>query len=475
MDYILTASVSVAAGIAAITSAVPELLPHRVGLAVLVIMLITILNLKGIKESGVTFSIPTYLFIATFFIMLGVGFFRYLTGSIPEVSHESFVAVSGISLFLLLRAFSSGCAALTGVEAVSDGIPAFKKPESRNAATTLIIMAAILTTLFLGISFLSYHFGIVPHDQRTVVSMLAEAIFGKGVFFYLVQVFTMLILILAANTSYADFPRLCFFLAKDKFMPNQFRQLGSRLVFSNGIIFLGLAASFLVIVFQGSVHHLIPLYAVGVFTSFTLSQAGMIKRNLTKREGNWKKAVIINTAGVTMTFLALLIIAATKFMHGAWIIILLIPLLVLMFENIHRHYDAIAEQLSVCKLKAPLFKREKHMMVVLMPSFHKGVIQSIGFAKTFCKKVVAVHIQLNGDDETEALHEKWKKFKPGVKLVIIKSPYRNLLGPLMEYIDSLEKKDPLCNVTVVIPEFVPKKLWHHLLHNQTALAVKTAI
>ncbi|MEK6916219.1 MAG: APC family permease [Nanoarchaeota archaeon] len=476
LDYILTAAVSVAAGVAAVTSAFPELIPYKVAIGVFVLMLVSLLNLKGVKESGVIFSVPTYMFIVTFFVMIGVGFYRYFAGQIIPFPTEGITAIAGFSLFLLLRAFSSGSAALTGIEAVSNGVPAFKKPASKNAKATLLAMAIILSILFFSITFLALQYHITPTHDRTVVSILAEGIFGKGVMFFIVQLFTMLILFLAANTSFADFPRLCFFLAKDKYLPNQFKQLGDRLVFSTGIIFLGVAASLLIIFFGGSVHHLIPLYAIGVFTSFTLSQVGMVKKNLlNKGAGGRKRAIVINSVGSIMTFIALVIITITKFSSGAWTIVILLPLLVLLLNKIHNHYTKLANQLSVENLEAPLKKKngEKYMMIVMVASFHKGIIKSVIFAKAFCKNVKAVHIDMGGS-EKEKLLEKWEKFKPGVELVILDSPYRVLISTLLKYLDEIEK-DPKLNVTIIIPEFVPTKAWHHFLHNQTGLSLKTAI
>jgi amino acid transporter len=472
LDYILTVSVSVAAGVAAVTSAFPIFLHHKVAIGLIVIAIITILNLKGVKESGLIFSIPTYLFIFSFFAMIIVGFIKYFTGNLMPLEHETVVPIAGLSVFLLMRAFSSGCAALTGVEAISNGVQAFKKPESKNAQATLVTMALILTGLFFGITFLAYQYHIIPHHDRTVVSILAEAIFGKTWAFYVIQAFTMLILFLAANTSFADFPRLCFFLAKDTYLPRQFMQLGERLVFSNGIIFLGLASSILIIIFKGSVHLLIPLYAVGVFTSFTLSQTGMVRKNKRERK---RKAMFVNLAGAIMTFIALSIIAYTKFLTGAWIIVILIPMLVILFKRIHEHYHDVADQLSVCEVKYPIkLEKGKHLMIVLVPSFHKGVMHALKFANTFCNNVVAVHVDISGSQRDKLL-EKWHKYVPKIKLVVLDSPYRLLVNRLTQYLDELEKKDKTLNVTVVIPEFVPKKWWHHILHNQTALALKTAI
>ncbi|MCM2325999.1 MAG: APC family permease, partial [Candidatus Woesearchaeota archaeon] len=476
LDYILTVSVSVAAGVAALTSAFPGLFPHRVFIGVCVVIFIMIMNLKGVKESGLFFSVPTYLFIGSYVAMIGVGFYRFFTGTLtPTIIQEQVPILSSISLFLLLRAFSGGCTALTGVEAISNGVLAFKKPEAQNAKKTLTVMAIIITVLVFGIAFLANQLHIHPEHSRTLVSLIAENMFGRTWFYFLVQATTMMILFLAANTSFADFPRLCYFHARDGFMPRQFTQLGDRLVYTYGIIFLAFFSSLLIIGFHGSVHMLIPLYAIGVFTSFSLSQAGMIKRHFTLRKKGWVKSIIINGIGFVLTTIVLFIILITKFMHGAWVIIVLVAFFNFLFKGIKRHYESVAEQLTVSDLKAPLkLKKNKHMMIVLVPSFHKGIIQALEFARTFCHDVQAVHVDISGK-ERDRLMEKWKKYVPDMKLIVLDSPYRVLTGRLMEYLDELEKKDKTLNVTVVIPEFVPKIWWHHILHNQTALALKTAI
>ncbi|MBN2422986.1 amino acid permease [Candidatus Woesearchaeota archaeon] len=433
------------------------------------------MNLKGTRESGIAFSIPTYFFIISFLVMILIGFMRYFTGTLtPAVVDYQLTVVSGASVFFLLRAFSSGCVALTGIEAVSNGVLAFKKDESKNAVKTLFAMAILLSVLFFGITFLSIKMNIVPSLERTVVSIIAENLFGKTMFFYVLQACTMLILFLAANTSFADFPRLCFFLAKDNYLPNQFKRLGDRLVFSNGIMFLGLSASLLLVLFGASVHNLIPLYAVGVFTSFTLSQAGMTKRHFALKSRNWRLSALVNILGTIMSFTVLIIIAVSKFTEGAWIIIILIPIFVFIFKKIHGHYTNLAGQLSVADLKKIRFKKEKHLLIVLVPSFHKGIIKALNFAKTFSDKVIAVHFKLT-DRDTENVLKYWKKFNVPVKLDIVDSPYRTLISPLNAYLDRIEKRDPNLQVIVIIPEFVPKKGWHHFLHNQTGLALKTNI
>ena len=477
LDYILTVAVSVAAGVAAVTSAFPFLYPEKVLIGVSVVAFIAIMQLKGVRESGIVFSIPTYIFIFSFILMILVGLFKYFTGtlttSIVYVQAETF---SAVSIFLLLRAFSSGCTALTGVEAISNGIPAFQEPESTNARKTILYMAVIMTFLFFGVSFLAYHMGITPAAGRTMVSLIAENLFGKGIFFYIIQACTMLILFLAANTSFADFPRLASFLAKDKFLPNQFTRLGERLVFSNGIIMLGIFSCILLIMFNGDVHLLIPLYAVGVFTSFTLSQSGMVIRHLRIREKHWQSHMLINLLGAIMSGVAMIIIAVTKFMHGAWMIVILIILLVIFFLRINKHYTEVAEQLSISNVDVNKILAEpaKHMFVVLVPSLHRGIVEALHRVRNMCDHIVAVHINIGGP-ETERLIKYWEKYNPGVRLVVIDSPYRQLIGPLMTYLDKIEAKAPKLHVTVVVSEFIPRHIWQMILHNQTAQAIKLAI
>ncbi|NTV24494.1 MAG: amino acid permease [Nanoarchaeota archaeon] len=383
--------------------------------------------------------------------------------------------IADVSLFLLLRAFSSGCTALTGVEAISNGVLAFRKPEADNAKKTLTVMAIIITILVFGISFLSFQLHVHPEHDRTLVSLIAENIFGRTFFYFLIQAATMMILFLAANTSFADFPRLCYFHARDGFMPRQFTQLGDRLVFTHGIIFLAFFSSLLIVLFQGSVHMLIPMYAVGVFTSFTLSQAGMVKHHLKHKKGNWVRSIIVNGLGFVMTLIVLIVVIITKFTHGAWVILILVVFFNFLFKAIKKHYINVAEQLSVEEHKYPLkIKKEKHLMLVLVPSFHKGIVQALTMAKNLCKNVKGLHVNISKRDKDRII-EKWDKYVPGTELVILDSPYRVLSGRLKEYLDEIESKDKNLCVTVVISEFVPTKWWQFLLHNQTALAIKTMI
>ncbi len=474
IDYVLTVAVSVAAGVAAITSAFPALFGHRVVLGILFIAAIATANLRGIRESGKLFALPTYLFIVSFAGMLAYGLVRWAIGlETPAPPAEAQAGtLQDVTLFLVLRAFSSGCAALTGVEAVSDGVPAFQPPEAKNARTVLAWLGLILITLFMGITFLARHYHVTPRDTETVVSQLARQIFGGGLLYYEIQVVTMLILVLAANTSFADFPRLSYFLARDGFIPRQFGTRGDRLVFSNGILILAGTAALLIFIFGGETHALIPLYAVGVFVSFTLSQASMVRRWLGRREEGWWWRWWLNAAGATTTGLVMLVIAATKFTHGAWIVVLLIPLLVIAFLTIHRHYQEVAGQLSLEGYTGP--PPMQHTVLVLVGDLHKGVIHALQYAQSLSPTVKAVYVELD-PDRTRRLEEKWGKWGFGVPLVVLSSPYRSLLTPFLDYLNHLLALGENHWVTIVIPEFVPRRWWQHLLHNQTALLIKGAL
>jgi amino acid transporter len=470
IDYVLTVAVSVAAGVAAVTSAVPVLYPWRVWLCVLAVAGVAVANLRGIRESGNLFAAPTYLFIGSMAIMLGYG----ALGAVFDFVREAPFAphppgLEGVGLFLFLRAFASGCAALTGVEAVSDGIPAFRPPEAQNARTVLGWLGGILIALFVGITFLAYDFGIVPRVGETVVSQLARHLFGTSPLYYEIQAVTMMILLLAANTSFADFPRLSFFLARDRYIPRQFATQGDRLVFSNGILILGGLAALLLVIFGGDTHALIPLYAVGVFLSFTLSQTSMVRRWLRVRGTGWWWRAGLNGVGAAVTGFVLLTIAVTKFSHGAWIVIVLIPILVTAFLLIHRHYEEVAVQLSLEGLEAPPLTNS---VLVLVGDLHRGVVKALQYAQTLSPTAKAVFVETD-PDRTRRLEEKWGAWGMGAPLIVLTSPYRSLLGPLLEYIDHLQEKGgPHHVVTIVIPEFIPARWWQQLMHNQTALLIK---
>ena len=473
VDYVLTVAVSVAAGVAALTSAFPALYGHRVLLGVFFITLIATANLRGIRESGSLFAVPTYLFIVSFAGMLGYGYVRWAFGwETPPPPQHVAEATQTITTFLLLRAFSQGCTALTGVEAVSDGVPAFKPAEAKNARIVLTVLGFILITLFMGVTFLARHYHVTPTEQETVVSQLARLIFGGGLLYYEIQAVTMLILILAANTSFADFPRLSYFLARDGFIPRQFGTRGDRLVFSNGILILGGTAALLIIVFGGDTHALIPLYALGVFVSFTLSQSSMVRRWLVRREEGWWWRAWLNGLGAATTGLVMLVIAVTKFVDGAWVVAMLIPVLVMGFIMIHRHYTDVARQLSLEGYDGP--PPIQHTVLVLVGDLHKGVTGALRYAQALSPSARAVYVELD-PDRTRRLEEKWGKWGLGVPLVVLTSPYRSLLTPFLEYVNHLLALGSNHVVTIVIPEFVPARWWQHLLHNQTALLIKGAL
>lgn len=473
IDYVLTVAVSVAAGVAALTSAFPELYAYRIPLGVLFIAGIATTNLRGLRESSNLFAVPTYLFVVSFASMLAYGFVRWAAGwETPTPPAPDVATTQSLTLFLVLRAFSSGCAALTGVEAVSDGVPAFRPPEARNARVVLTGLGIILIALFMGITFLAHHFHVTPRPEETVVSQLARLIFGGGLLYYEIQTVTMLILVFAANTAFADFPRLAYFLARDSFIPRQFATRGDRLVFSNGILILGGLAALLIVLFGGNTHALIPLYAVGVFLSFTLSQGSMVRRWLTRREAGWRWRWVLNAMGALTTGVVMLVIAGTKFSHGAWMVVLLIPLLVMLFLMINRHYADVARQLSLDDYGGP--PPIDHTVLVLVGDMHRGVASALRYAQALSTSVKAVYVETD-PERTQRLEEKWGKWGLGVPLVVLTSPYRSLLTPFLDYVNHLLALGERHVVTIVIPEFVPARWWQHLLHNQTALLIKGAL
>ncbi|MCI0371763.1 MAG: amino acid permease [candidate division NC10 bacterium] len=473
IDYLLTVAVSIAAGVAAITSAVPQLYPWRVSLASLCIVVIMLANLRGVRESGRLFAVPTYLFIASFLLLLAGGAvvlgFRGDAAIVPE---RPLAAAAAVPFILLLRAFASGCAALTGVEAIANGVQAFRPPEARNAAITLVWMAAILLTLFMGVTYLARSFGVAPQEGETVVSQIARGVFGRTPVYFLVQASTALILLLAANTSFAGFPRLASVLAQDRFLPRQLANMGDRLVYSNGIVILGGLAILLVALFRADTHALIPLYAVGVFLSFTLSQAGMVRRWLRGRKPGWRRGVVINGVGAATTGLVLTVIAGTKFVQGAWIVILLVPCLILIFRKVRRHYLHVTSQLSL-----EGFRDEEptgHTVLVPVSGIHRGVVTALHYAQAICSDVEAVTVSLD-PAATERLRAHWAEYAPDVPLVVLNSPYRSVVEPIREYLEKVKGRSARHLVTVLLPEFVPAHWWEHLLHNQTALALKAVL
>jgi amino acid transporter len=476
IDYVLTVSVSIAAGVAAITSAFPQWQPHAVALCLGFVLLLMLGNLRGIRESGNLFAGPTYFFIISILTMIAVGAVRYFSGAIHPIAPAEKTLPTGttlLPLFVLLTAFSNGCTALTGVEAVSNGVPAFRPPESRNAAATLVAMAVLAITMFIGITLLAHAYGIVPNDAETVVSQIARATFaGRGWPYYAVQAATMAILVLAANTAYADFPRLASIMARDRFLPRQFMNQGDRLAFSNGILILSMLASVLLVVFEGDTHALIPLYMIGVFVSFTLSQAGMVVHWRRLREPGWRSSAVVNGFGAIVTGIVLVIVAMTKAAEGAWIIIVMIPVLVGIFEVTRRHYDHVAAELTLRGWHPEPAGR--HVVIVPIGGLQRAVVKALRYARTLATDVRAVYVELD-PTATDALRRQWKEWGQGVDLIVLESPYRSLMEPLLDYIEELQETEPAAYVTVILPEFVPRRLWQHLLHNQHALLIKGAL
>lgn len=476
IDYILTVSVSVSSGVENIGSAFPLVAEHKVVIGVMIIVGIMVLNLRGIRESANIFAYPTYFFIFSIVTMIIMGTIKVMNGSIvarAPILHEVYPEVP---LFLLLKAFASGCSALTGIEAISNGVPIFKKPSQKNAKVTMIWMAAILGVFFLGITLLAHVIGIVPiHGGETVISQLGKTIFGQSVLYYSTQAAVALILILAANTSYADFPRLTSLIAKDRFLPRQLASVGDRLVFSNGIMGLTIASSLLIIIFKGSTHSLIPLYAVGVFLSFTLSQSGMIVHHLKFKETHWKKGLAINTLGAMTTLTVLIVISITKFMSGAWMVIVLIPSLVFFFKEIKSHYTNVGRQLArdTYHLEREL-EKNPYCAIVPISGIHPGVVLAIEYAQTISDKVLVCYVDVD-QDATEKLRKVWEKWSNGIPLVVIPSPYRSVMGPLLEYIDQVHAESQRTNISVVVPEFITKRWYHQFLHNQMTLVLKAAL
>ncbi|MEK3901037.1 APC family permease [Paenibacillus sp. FSL R7-0179] len=475
VDYILTVAVSVSAGTDAITSAFPSLHPYNVLIAIIFVLLITTLNLRGVTESASFLAYPVYLFVLAMFIMIGLGLFNVLTGRVPAELHSSLgTPVAGISLFLLLRAFSSGSSALTGVEAISNAIPNFKAPAPNNAAKTLAAMGILLALLFSGIVFLAYYYGIAPREQVTVVSDIAEHVFGRSFMYYVVQGTTALILVLAANTGYSAFPLLAVNLAKDKFIPRMFTVRGDRLGYSNGILSLGILSIILIIAFEGRTEHLIPLYAVGVFIPFTLSQTGMIVKWLRHRPEGWLPKLIINAIGALISFVVTMMFFLTKFTQ-VWPVLVFLPLIILFFYRIYKHYESVADQLRVTTCGEPPLAIEGNIIILPVAGITHVVENSLRYAKSLgAQQIIAVHIPFEREDDA-IFEEKWKKFHPEVRLVTLYSPYRSIIHPLSKFIDTVQRKASESNyqVTVIVPQFIPKKGWHNILHNQSSLLIRT--
>ena len=474
VDYTLTVSVSISAGVLAITSAFPSVDEYRVELCLLFLTLLTVGNLRGIRESGRIFAVPTYFFVVSIFALIAFGLYAYATGGMTPVPAPlpEHAGTKPLTTLLLLTAFANGCTAMTGVEAVSDGVPAFERPESKNAAATLVTMAVLAIAMFLGITFLAHAYQVMPTEKESGVSQLARAIFGTTIVYYLVQAATTLILVLAANTAYADFPRLASIVSRDRFLPRQFMNQGDRLAFSNGILVLSAFAALLIIAFKGDTHALLPLYMIGVFVSFTLSQTGMVLHWRKKRTPGWQTSAFINGFGAVVTGIVLVIVAITKTLEGAWIVLLLIPIIIALFKATRRHYDHVAAQLT---LRNYVPQRRVHN-TVLMPvgGLQRAVVEALRYAETLSDDVRAVYVDVD-QTATDQMRRDWEIWGGKAKLVVLDSPFRSVMEPLLEYIEQVENERTDDYVTVILPEFVPARWWQHLLHNQRALLIKGAL
>jgi amino acid transporter len=495
-DYILTVSVSISSGVAQLISAFPELLPYRVIIAVVLVLMVLLLNLRGVRESGAVIATLSYFFIASMFIMVITGIIRYLSGSLHPVIDPPDIELvhlaQPVTFFLLLHAFSNGTSAVTGIEAISDGITAIKEPRSKNAGITLIWMAVILGCLMLSITFIAFQVQTIPSETETVISQIARTVFEmRGFFYFMIIGATTLILIMAANTAFAGFPRLGALIAADGFLPRQMAYKGDRLVYSNGMVMLAVAAAVLIAVTGASVTNLIPLYAIGVFLSFTISQVGMAfhwlkvaktspgqtvqhGETVIKYEKSWITKLIINGFGALTTGIVMIVFALTKFKDGAWIVLILIPLLVAGFYMIHRHYETVKNQLTLQGYGSmPVVTR--HRVILLLSSVHRGTLEALRYARMLSDDITAVHVSID-DAQAEKLVERWKVWGDGTRLVIVESPFRLFLAPVLEYISRMEDQlGPDEVITVVVPQFNPVRRWSRFLHSRTADSLRKAL
>lgn len=475
IDYLLTAAVSLTAGVEALASAFPALWPERVPIALLLLVVITLVNLRGLRETGTLMAIPVYLFLFTYLPMLAYGALRLTTEGPVLLADDALPVTEPLTASLVLHAFASGLTALTGIEAISNGVPAFRPPEARNAGRTLIVMAVLMGLLFAGSIGLTHFLGVLAGPQETILSALARRLLGSGPAYLLIQISTLLILAVAANTSFADFPRVAAILAKDGFLPRQLTVLGDRLVFANGIALLSVVTGALIAVFGGDTHALVPLFAVGAFLAFTLSQAGMVEHWLRERGKKWQLKAIANGVGALTTGTMLLVIGIGKFTNGAWITIFMIPILVSFFLAVRRHYRLVARQLSLRGLPPSLKPFPAPRAVIPISGVHRGVVEAMDFAQSICKDITAVYVELEPGSAAHVC-EAWSKWWPDVPLVVLPSPYRSVIGPLLDFLDEHDRKyNDGQQAILILPEFIPAKWWHSLLHNQTSWLIKAAL
>ncbi len=471
-DYVLTVAVSVASGVAAVASALPQLLPYRVEIAVACIGLIAFANLRGVRESAVVFAAPVYGFIICVLTVVAVGLWRLATGAVTPLPAPALEATESLSVFLVLRAFSSGCASLTGIEAVANGVQAFREPRGRSAAVVMAWIAAVLGTTVLGVSILAHRLHVTPLAHETVLSQVGACLFGRTAPYYVIQAMTAVILVFAANTSFSGFPGLSAFMAKDGYMPRQMLNLGDRLVFQNGILVLAAVSAVLVVAFQGEVTRLIPLYAVGVFTAFTTSQAGMLVHWLRKGGPGARARAAVNGIGALCTGIVLVVVAATKFVHGAWIVCILIPAMVGGFRAVWRHYRYVASRLTLDM--ASSVKPVRNLNLLLVGGIHRGTLEALQYIRTESADSRAIHVEVGGETEPRVLRE-WANWEKEIPLEVVACPHRDLAGTLLAYIEQVRKAEGYDYVTLVVPEFVVGTWWESLLHNHTAFWIQFAL
>jgi amino acid transporter len=476
VDYVLNAAVSLTAGVAAVASAFPVLWPYRVALALALLAVITVVNLRGLQETGSIMAVPVYLFLVTYLSMLAVGAVKLvISGPTPAAISAIPVAFQPVGLILILHAFATGCTALTGIEAISNGVPAFKEPQATNAGRTLIVMAVLMGLLFVGSIGLTQFLGVSAGPDETILSALARRILGSGPLYLVIQFSTLLILAVAANTSFADFPRVSAILARDEFLPRQLRGLGDRLVFTNGILLLALGTAALILIFGGDTHALIPLFAIGAFLAFTLSQSGMVAHWAKQKGPGWRIKAIFNGTGALATGTTVLIVAVAKFSSGAWITVLVIPLIVLGFFQVERHYRRVKAQLSLHGLPPSLRPVRPARVVIPISGVHRGMVNAVLFAQSISSNVTGIYVELE-PGAGALVREQWHEWWPDLPLEVIPSPYRSLVGPLLEFLDKTDTEHNDGQLAVVVlPEFVTTGWWQNLLHNQTALLVKAAL
>ena len=475
VDYILNAAVSLTSGVAAMTSAFPALVPYRVTLALGLLLIITLINLRGMREAGTAMAIPVYLFLGSFFSMLAYGLVRLLIDGPTPLAQVAPTAVEPLTLLLILHTFSTGCTALTGVEAISNGVPAFQPPQAKNAGRTLIVMAVLMGTLFVGSIGLTQFLGVVAGPHETILSALARRLFDNNPLYFLIQFATLGILTVAANTSFAGFPRLGAIMARDGFLPRQFGSLGDRLAFSNGILVLSFSAAGLIVVFGGDTHALIPLFAIGAFLAFTLSQAGMVIHWWKERGRGWPWKSMINGVGALVTGTTLVIVCFSKFLEGAWITVLIIPLMVLVFQKVFVHYQEIRQELSLRGLPPSLKPVAPSRVVIPVSGVHRGVVGAVAFAQSISRNITAVYVELD-PGAGEKMRAAWEDWWPEIPVVVVPSPYRSIIEPLLQFLDETDREHNDGQLaTVVLPEFIPNHWWESLLHNQTAWLLKAAL